>query len=77
VNESVGIACGLFIASLHQMGLATLTHTPNPMAFLTEILGRPATERPYILFPVGYPAESCTVPDLERKPLDQALVVID
>ncbi|MGA0011251.1 MAG: nitroreductase family protein [Candidatus Nanopelagicales bacterium] len=75
VNESVGIACGLFIASLHSMGLATLTHTPNPMGFLTQILGRPATERPYILFPVGYPAPGCEVPDLHRKPLGQALIV--
>ncbi|MFZ8979957.1 MAG: nitroreductase family protein, partial [Candidatus Nanopelagicales bacterium] len=75
VNESVGIACGLFIASLHSMGLATLTHTPNPMGFLTEILGRPATERPYILFPVGYPAANCEVPDLQRKPLNEALVI--
>lgn len=75
VNESVGIACGFFIASLHSMGLATLTHTPNPMAFLTEILGRPATERPYILFPIGYPAEGCEVPDLTRKPLSEALIV--
>lgn len=74
VNESVGIACGLFIASLHGMGLATLTHTPNPMGFLTDILGRPATERPYILFPVGYPAADCDVPDLTRKPLSEALV---
>lgn len=74
VNESVGIACGLFIASLHSMGLATLTHTPNPMAFLTEILDRPATERPYILFPIGYPADDCEVPDLTRKPLDDALL---
>jgi iodotyrosine deiodinase len=76
VNESVGIACGLFIASLHTMGLATLTHTPNPMGFLTEILGRPATERPYILFPVGYPAPDCRVPDLVRKPLDEALIEV-
>ena len=75
VNESVGIACGLFIASLHSMGLATLTHTPNPMGFLTEILGRPATERPYILFPVGYAAPGCEVPALERKPLGEALIV--
>jgi nitroreductase len=75
VNESVGIACGLFIASLHSMGLATLTHTPNPMGFLTEILERPATERPYILFPVGYPAPGCEVPALTRKPLDEALIV--
>lgn len=75
VNESVGIACGLFIASLHSMGLATLTHTPNPMGFLTEILERPATERPYILVPVGYPAPGCEVPDLDRKPLDEALII--
>lgn len=76
VNESVGIACGLFIEALHTMGLATLTHTPNPMAFLTEILGRPGSERPSILFPVGYPAPDCEVPVLERKPLEEALVVV-
>ncbi len=75
VNESVGIACGLFIASLHSMGLATLTHTPNPMGFLSEILDRPANERPYILFPVGYPAQQCMVPDLVRKPLNEALIL--
>jgi nitroreductase len=75
VSESVGIACGLFIASLHTMGLATLTHTPNPMGFLNEIFERPVTERPYILFPVGYPAENCEVPDLVRKPLDQILLI--
>lgn len=74
VSESVGIACGLFIASLHTMGLATLTHTPNPMGFLNEIFERPVTERPFILFPVGYPAENCEVPDLVRKPLDQILI---
>ncbi|MFD9949775.1 nitroreductase family protein [Nonomuraea sp. NPDC059023] len=74
VNESVGIACGLFIAALHAMGLSTLTHTPNPMAFLTEICERPANERPYILFPVGYAAAGAEVPDLTRKPLEQAMV---
>ncbi|GAA2775777.1 nitroreductase family protein [Saccharopolyspora taberi] len=74
VNESVGIACGMFISSLHAMGLATLTHTPNPMGFLTKILERPSSERPYIVFPIGYPAPDCEVPDLARKPLDQALV---
>jgi nitroreductase len=73
VNESVGIACGLFIAALHEMGLATLTHTPNPMAFLSRILRRPSHERPYILFPIGYPAADCEVPDLRRKPLHEAL----
>ena len=71
-NESVGIACGFFIAALHSMGLATLTHTPNPMTFLTGLLGREG-ERPYILFPVGYPADDCEVPDLHRKPLSEAL----
>jgi len=67
VSESVGIACGLFIAALHHMGLATLTHTPSPMAFLSRILKRPENERPYILFPIGYPAADATVPDLRRK----------
>ncbi|WP_337821430.1 hypothetical protein [Amycolatopsis sp. A1MSW2902] len=75
MNESVGIACGMFIMALHTMGLATLTHTPNPMGFLNEVFGRPVTERPYILFPVGYPAPDCEVPDLDRKPLAEALVV--
>ncbi|MEC9475636.1 MAG: nitroreductase family protein [Planctomycetota bacterium] len=71
VSESVGIAAGLFIASLHLVGLATLTHTPSPMGFLREILQRPRTERPYLLFPVGYPSEGCMVPDLQRKSLSQ------
>ena len=74
VKESVGIACGLFIAALHHMGLATLTHTPSPMRFLAQILGRPRNEKPYILFPVGYPAEGAEVPDLTRKPLDQVAI---
>jgi iodotyrosine deiodinase len=74
VKESVGIACGLFIVALHRMGLATLTHTPSPMGFLARILGRPANERPYILFPVGYPAENAVVPDLKRKPLEDVAV---
>jgi len=76
VNESAGIACGFFIAALHHMGLSTLTHTPNPMAFLTEICQRPATERPYILFPVGFAAADAEVPDLQRKPLDEAMVEV-
>lgn len=70
VQESCGIACGIFIAALHYMGLATLTHTPSPMRFLNDILERPSNEQPYILFPVGYPADDATVPDLDRKPLD-------
>ncbi len=71
VQESCGIACGMFIAALHNMGLATLTHTPSPMRFLSDILKRPKNERPFILFPVGYPADDATVPDLQRKPLDE------
>ncbi|HKL88360.1 MAG TPA: nitroreductase family protein [Salinibacter sp.] len=71
VQESVGIACGLFITALHHMGLATLTHTPAPMGFLRNILDRPDHERPYILFPVGYPADGATVPDVDKKPLDE------
>ena len=74
VKESVGIAVGLLLASLHDAGLATLIHTPSPMGFLREILERPANERPYVLTPVGYPAAGCTVPDLERKPLAEILV---
>jgi len=67
VNESVGIACGLFIATIQSMGLATLTHTPQPMRFLTRILDRPDNERPYILFPVGYPHADCEVPEISKK----------
>jgi len=69
VNESVGIACGFLISAIHQAGLATLTHTPSPMNFLTEILGRPKNERPFLLLPVGYPAEETFVPDIKRKEL--------
>jgi len=68
VNESVGIACGLFIAAIQGMGLATLTHTPQPMRFLTGILDRPDNERPYILFPVGYPHPECEVHIILRSP---------
>lgn len=71
VQESVGIACGFFIAAIHHAGLCTLTHTPSPMRFLSELLGRPARERPVMLFPVGYPAPDCTVPDLQRKALGE------
>jgi nitroreductase len=69
-RESVGIACGLFIAAIHEMGLVTLTHTPSPMGFLNEILGRPRNERPFVLLPIGHPADDCEVPDLQRKTLD-------
>jgi nitroreductase len=74
VKESVGIAAGIFIAALHNMGLATLTHTPSPMAFLTKLLERPSNERPFVLFPIGYPEPGSVVPKLERKPLHDILI---
>ncbi|MDF1595445.1 MAG: nitroreductase family protein [Acidimicrobiia bacterium] len=73
-KESVGIAAGLFITALHTMGLATLTHTPSPMAFLSRLLDRPVNERPFVLFPIGYPAEGSVVPRLDRKPLAEIMV---
>lgn len=77
VKESVGIAAGMFITALHRMGLATLTHTPSPMHFLSEVLARPSHEQPFILFPVGYPAADCVVPELVRKPLDEVAVFME
>lgn len=77
VKESCGIAAGLFIAALHHAGLATLTHTPSPMAFLTKLLGRPSNERPFVLFPIGYPLDGVMVPSLERKPLDEVMTLVD
>ncbi len=74
VKESVGIAVGFLLAALHASGLFALTHSPSPMGFLIEILERPANERPFILIPVGYPAEDSPVPDLVRKPLDAILI---
>ncbi len=76
VKESVGIATGLLIASLHLAGLATLTHTPSPMAFLGKLLGRPRNERPALIIPVGYPATDAVVPDIVRKPLDEVLLIV-
>ncbi len=73
-RESVGIAAGMFITAVHHMGLATLTHTPSPMGFLTQILERPRSEKPFVLFPVGYAADDATVPDLRRKPLAEVAV---
>ncbi|WP_108666539.1 nitroreductase family protein [Euzebya rosea] len=73
-SESCGIAAGFLIAALHQMGLATLPHTPSPMGFLTEILQRPEHEQPYLVLPVGYPAPDAVVPDIDRKPLDEVVV---
>ena len=74
-NESVGLASGILITALHYSGLATLTHTPSPMGFLNEILGRPDNEQPFLLLVVGYPREDARVPDIVRKPLEEILVV--
>lgn len=76
VMESVGIAAGLLLAALHLAGLATLIHTPSPMGFLNKILNRPKNEKPYLLIPVGYPAEGATVPRITKKPLSDVLEVV-
>ncbi len=76
VAESVGIATGFLIAALHHAGLATLTHTPSPMNFLSQILHRPANERPYLLLVAGYPAEGTMVPAIQKKPLDELVTFI-
>lgn len=75
-QESVGIAVGMLLAALHNMGLATLTHTPSPMKFLQEILGRPKNEVPFVLIPVGHPADAARVPDIKRKSLAEIMKVI-
>ncbi len=77
LNESVGIATGMLLTAAHMAGLATLTHTPSPMKFLRELLGRPEHERPYMVIPIGYPAEGCLVPDIERKGLDEIGVFVE
>ena len=76
VNESVGIACGFLLAALTAAGVATLTHTPSPMGFLREILGRPKNEKPYLLIPIGYPAPGCRVPDIQKKPLAEVVIAV-
>lgn len=76
VQESVGIAVGMLLTALHLAGLVSLTHTPSPMAFLAEILGRPSHERPYLLIPVGYPASAARVPDITKKTLDEVRLVV-
>lgn len=73
--ESAMLAAGLFLAACHEIGLATLTHTPSPMKFLRDLLGRPESEVPMLLVPVGYPAVDCRVPDIRRKPLEEILIV--
>jgi len=72
--ESVGIACGFFLMTCHHLGLATLTHTPSPMNFLRTICRRPESEKPFLLVPVGYPADDAVAPDLPRKPLSEVLI---
>lgn len=74
VNESVGIACGFLLAAIHHAGLAALTHTPSPMNFLQQILGRPDNERPFLLIPVGYPADDAVVPDIRRKTAEEFII---
>lgn len=74
VKESMGLACGMLIAALHMSGLATLTHTPSPMGFLSKVLKRPPHERAFLLLPVGYPAEDCEVPVLTKKSPQEVIV---
>ncbi|MBB5959459.1 nitroreductase [Saccharothrix tamanrassetensis] len=76
VDESVGIAVGMLLTALHLGGLAALTHTPSPMKFLGEVLGRPRNEKAFAVIPIGYPADDCVVPNLVRKSLDQVLVTV-
>ena len=77
VTESVGIAAGMFLSAVHEVGLVALTHTPSPMGFLSEILDRPPNEKPFLLIPVGYPAKGCEVPDLKRKNLAEVAVFLE
>ena len=76
-TESTGIATGILITALHEAGLATLTHTPSPMKFLNEILGRPTSERPFLLLVVGYPADDARVPDIHRKQLAEFTTFVE
>lgn len=77
VNESVGIATGILVTALHHAGLATLTHTPSPMGFLNEVLGRPRNERPFLLLVVGFPAEDAAVPRISKKPLEDISLFVE
>lgn len=76
VTESVGLACGFLLAALHVAGLATLTHTPSPMGFLSKVLERPSNEKPFLLIPVGYPADGAVVPAITKKPLEEVRIEI-
>lgn len=75
VNESVGLACGFLLHAIQNAGLVALTHTPSPMNFLIELLNRPSNERPFLLIPVGLPADECMVPDIQRKSLEEIMVL--
>ena len=77
VTESVGIAVGMLVTAIHQAGLVSLTYTPNPMGFLRTLLGRPSTERPYLLLVVGYPADDAMVPEISRKSLDEIATFLE
>ena len=77
VNESAGIAAGFLISAIHQAGLVTLTHTPSPMNFLASVLERPENEKAFLLLPIGFAAEKCTVPDLKRKDLDEIAIYFE
>lgn len=74
VTESVGLACGFLLEAIHYCGLVALTHTPSPMNFLSKLLNRPENEKPFLLIPVGYPAENTMVPDIKRKTLTDIAV---
>lgn len=76
VQESVGLACGILLNAIHRAGLVALTHTPSPMNFLSKLLERPENEKPFLLIPVGYPAENTVVPDIKRKKLTEIAVFI-
>lgn len=77
VTESVGIATGMLITALHHAGLVTLTHTPSPMKFLNELLGRPDNERPFLILVAGYPDADAQVPDITKKPIDDIAVFVE
>ena len=77
VQESVGIATGMLITAIHRAGLVSLTHTPSPMGFLNQILGRPSYERPYLILVVGYPAADAKVPDIHKKSLEEIATFLD
>ena len=76
VSESVGIASGLLLTALHNAGLVTLTHTPSPMAFLSDILNRPASDKPYLIIPVGFPSENAEVPNIKKKTFKEICTII-